>query len=52
MNLRELSRVITLKEAKKRQVSIAQVKEILRITLKELAKYDDAEIIRTIRRFK
>ena len=36
------------KEGKKKSVSIAQVKEIIKLTLQELAGYSDAEIIRTV----
>lgn len=52
MNLNDLSREITLEEEKKRQVSIAQVKEILKITLEMLGEYDDEEILKTINRYR
>lgn len=52
MNLNNLARDITLKEGMKKSVSIAQVKEIMKITFKELAKKGEREIINTILRYK
>jgi hypothetical protein len=37
MNLNELARLITLQEGLKKNVSIAQVKEIMRLTFSALA---------------
>lgn len=52
MDLHKLSIKITNLEAKKREVSIAQVKEILKITLILLGEYNDKEIIKTINRYR
>jgi len=52
MNLNDFAREVTLEEAKKRQVSIAQVKEILKITLEKLGEYDDDEVLKTIDRYR
>jgi len=52
MNLNKMARVITLKESKKREVNIAQIKEILKITLIELGTFPNDEIIRTIERYR
>ena len=52
MNLNNLARIVTLKEGKKKSVSIAQVKEILKIILKELAKEDLYEVIKVLKRYK
>ena len=53
MNLNDLARKITLEESKKRQVSIAQVKEILKITLTRLANdYSNLEILGLLQRYK
>jgi len=51
MNLNELAREITLIEGLKKSVSIAQVKEILKITLKTLAKYDESEVLKILKRY-
>jgi len=52
MNLNELAKQITLREGKKVSISIAQVKEVLSITLEELGKYSDDEIMRTIKAYR
>ena len=51
-NLNELAREVTLKEGKKRSVSIAQVKEIIRIALIMLAKLPRWEVNEMLDRFK
>lgn len=51
MNLNDFAREVTLEEGKKREVSIAQVKEILRITLILLSDYDNEEILSTVNRY-
>ncbi len=52
MNLNDLARRIALKEGGKVNLSIAQVKEVLRLALEELAKREEAEVIRTLRRYR
>ena len=52
MNLNELARTITLHEGLKKPISIAQVKEVLRLVLTELAQYEEDEVWRTIRRYR
>lgn len=52
MNLNKLARAITLKEGKKIQISIAQVKEVMKILLTELAMLDDKEVQRILRRYR
>ena len=51
-NLNDLARIVTLKEGKKQSISIAQVKEVLKIILKELAKEDLYEVINVLKRYK
>lgn len=51
-NLNHLARRITLLEGKKRSVSIAQVKEVLRITLIELAALPRYEVTEMLERFR
>ena len=52
MNLNKFAIDVTLKEAKKRQVSIAQVKEIMKIVFEKLAKEEDKEVLKLIKRYK
>ena len=52
MNLNDMAREVTLEEGKKRQVNIAQVKEIMRITFTKLAESGDDEALKIIRRYK
>ena len=51
MNMNEFAKKVTLIEGKKRQVSIAQVKEIIKITLTELANLSEDEIMKIIDRY-
>ena len=51
VNLNDLARVITLREAGKQEISIAQVKEVLKITMEELAKEDVRDVLKTIARY-
>ena len=52
MSLNNLARIVTLKEGKKKSISIAQVKEVLKIILKELAKEDLYKVINLLKRYK
>ncbi len=52
MNLNKFAKKITLKEGKKKSISIAQVKEVLRLCLIELGNEDDFEILKTINRYR
>ena len=45
VDLNELAKRITLEEGKKESVNIAQVKEVLRIALQELAKLSEDELM-------
>ena len=49
VNLNELSRRIALREGKKKQVSIAQVKEVLSIALDELANANPIDVAQTLK---
>lgn len=52
MNLNALAKEITLIEGMRRSVSIAQVKEILRITLIKLAEADPQEVEKILKRYR
>lgn len=52
INLNKLAREITLEEGKKRQINIAQVKEVLKIFLIKMASdYTPSEIMEMIERY-
>lgn len=50
-NLNDLAKTITEKEGKNSEVNIAQVKEILKITLHELADMDRVQIAKLLKRY-
>lgn len=50
INQNELARIITLSEGKRESVSIAQVKEVIKLTLDKLATYPDEVILELIER--
>lgn len=52
INQNNLSRVITLREGKKVNLSIGQVKEVMKITFEELCRYDDAVVLRLMNRYR
>ena len=53
VNQNTLARRIALEERKKRQVSIAQVKEILRIAITRLANdYTEADVLKLLARYR
>ncbi len=52
INLNNFAIQIAKKEGKKKQVNIAQIKEILKITLQLLAKRKLLEVIRLLKRYK
>ena len=51
MNLNKLARTITIRESGKKEVSIAQVKEIMKLIFEELALYKPSEVLKTIERY-
>ncbi len=52
INLNDFARTITLKEGGKQNLSIAQVKEVLRLTLIELASMDIDDVLGVLKRYK
>lgn len=52
INLNEMAKTITLKESGKKEISIGQVKEVLKLTLQELGKFEDSQIIKVIDRYR
>lgn len=52
INLNELARSVTLGEGKKKSISIAQVKEVMKILLMKLAECSEADAIRVIRKYR
>ncbi len=52
MNLNELARRIAYAETGKQEVSIAQIKEVMKLLFTELAIADVIDVLQTIRRYK
>lgn len=52
MDLNKFAKTVTLKEGKKINLSIAQVKEVIAIVFKELATLSNEEIIKTVDRYR
>lgn len=52
MNMNEFAKEITLLEGKKKSQSIAQVKEVIRLTLKKLASMPPVEAMKVIGRYR
>lgn len=52
MNLNELARLVTMREGLKESISIAQVKEVLKIVLEELAYLDVVEMGALLKKYK
>lgn len=51
MNLNELARKITLKEGGKVNLSIAQVKEVMRLTFSALSRMSDKQVRQILDRY-
>ena len=52
MNVHELSVFVAKKEGKKRQVSIAQIKEVIMYTLMGMGQKTNKDIIETVNRYR
>lgn len=52
INLNDLAKEITLVEGQKVNLSIAQVKEVLKITLQQLGNYKASEIMMAVEKYK
>lgn len=51
INLNELAREITLKEAGETEVSIAQVKEIMKLVFEKLAELEPLELFQILKKY-
>jgi len=51
MNLNAFARKITEREGLKKPLSIAQVKEVIRLTFEELARCRPSDVLRTVERY-
>ena len=51
MNMNDFAVEVAILERGKQEVNIAQIKEILKVTLRLLAQMDDEEIIRLLNRY-
>lgn len=52
MNMRNLATEITLKEGGKISMSVAQVSEVIRLVMKELALLDDDDVIKAVNKYR
>ena len=52
MNMNTFAKEITLREGKKKSLSIAQVKEVIKLTLQKLAKMHPKEVDMTLDRYR
>ena len=52
MNLNDLAKEITLDEGKLKSVSIAQVKEIMRLVFREMAEMNAVELGEILRKYR
>ena len=52
INLNSLARDITLKEGKKKNLNIGQVKEVMKLTLEALASLEMVDVARLILKYK
>lgn len=51
MNMNKLAKEITLQEGGKKELSITDVKEVLKITLQELAKEEPVEVLKLLKKY-
>ena len=52
MNMNKLAKKITLMEGLKKNISIAQVKEVMKLLFQELSKKKDEEIAKLLKKYK
>jgi hypothetical protein len=52
MNLNDMARRITLEEGKKKNLTIGDVKEVMRLTFIDLGTFEDKEVIKTLNRYR
>jgi hypothetical protein len=52
INMNDFAISVSLDEGKKESVNIAQIKEVISITMKKLAEHTDAEIMEVVGRYR
>ena len=52
INMNDMANTVALKEQGRTEVNIAQIKQVMRIFLEELALYEDEEILEVVERYK
>ena len=52
LNLNEFAKIITIKEGKTKSLSIAQVKEVIKLTFVALATLDEKELEKLLKRYR
>lgn len=51
MNLNEFARRITLKESGKKEISIAQVKEVMKLIFEEICCWEPLELFKVLKKY-
>jgi hypothetical protein len=52
INQNTIAKTITLAEGKKHTLNIGDVKEVIKLTLIELAKFEDEEVLKLLKKYK
>ena len=52
INMNDMARTVALNEEGRTETNIAQIKEVMRVFLEELATYDDPEILEVVKRYR
>lgn len=52
INMNKMAKLVSVGEAGKKEVNIAQIKETIKVFLEELALFDDKDIIELIKRYR
>jgi hypothetical protein len=52
INLNSMANRVAMEEMGRTEVNIAQIKEVMRVFLEELARYNDEEILEVVKRHK
>ena len=52
MNLNDMAKRITISEGGKKNLSIGQVKEVMKLTLMDLGTFEDKEVLKTVNRYR
>ena len=51
VNMNDFAKEVALEEGGKEEISIAQIKEVVKVTLRKIAKMEDHELIKLLNRY-